>query len=163
MEQFYAKKAGASAAFIEEQARTLRRQQPPGSFAPLKKKSGGGGVIALLENIIDESKETEEDAIKGESDAQAAYEEFVKNTNASIEAMGEQIVSDDEVIAADTKKEVADEGDKRATVTDLLKLNEVSGTLHEACDFTVDNFSERQSKRGQEMDALKQAETIFSK
>merc|ERR1719387_729232 len=162
MSQFYAKKAAASAAFIQSQAEELRRQTPPGSFAPMKKSGGGGGVIAMLETIIDESKETEEDALKAENDAQTAYEEFVKNTNAAMEALSLQLVNDDEIIAADQKKEVDDEGDKRATVQDLLKLGEVSGTLHEACDFTVDHFSERQTARSQEMDALKQAETIFS-
>merc|ERR1719213_956140 len=162
MEQFYAKKAGASAAFIEEQARTLRRQQPPGGFAPLKKNSGGGVVIALLENIIDESKETEEDALKAENDAQAAYESFVKDTNKAIADMQVQITNDEDTEAKDKKKEVEDEGDKRATTTDILKLGEVSVTLHDACDFTVNNFDERQHKRSDEMEALKQSKAIFS-
>merc|ERR1719197_2098833 len=105
MAAFYEKK-GASAALLQEKAKALRQLPMPGGFGEYK-KSGGGGVIALLENIIDESKETEADAIKGESDAQAAYEEFVKNTNAALKAMSEQIVSDDEIIAQDQKKEVA--------------------------------------------------------
>merc|ERR1719263_1700042 len=115
MAQFYAKKAAASAALIQERARALRRQAQPGGFAPIKKNSGGGGVIALLENIIDESKETEADALAAENDAQVAYEEFVKNTNAAIKALQESIVSDEEVISQDKKKEVADQGDKRTT------------------------------------------------
>jgi predicted nucleic acid-binding Zn-ribbon protein len=162
MSQFYAKKAASSAALIQAQAEALRRQTPPGSFAPLKKNGGGTGVIALLESVIDESKETEADALKGENEAQVAYEDFVKNSNAAIEAMNNGIIDDTEVVAKDTKKEVEDEGDKRATVQDLLKLGEVSGTLHEACDFTVDHFTERQDARAQEVSALKQAETIFS-
>merc|ERR1719235_905881 len=162
MSQVYAKKAGSSAALIQREAAELRRQTPPGSFAPLKKNSGGTGVIALLESVIDESKETEEDALAAENDAQAAYEAFVKNTNAALKTMQESIVTDEEIIAKDTKKEVEDEGDKRATVQDLLKLGEMSSTLHEACDFTVDHFSERQEKRAGEMDALKQAEAIFA-
>merc|ERR1719238_1757676 len=98
MAQVYAKKAGSSAALIQAQAEALRRQMPPGSFAPLKKSSGGTGVIALLESVIDESKETETDALAAENDAQAAYETFVKNTNDAMEAMGQQIVSDEEII-----------------------------------------------------------------
>merc|ERR1719240_2160150 len=163
MSQVYAKKAGSSAALIQEEAAELRRQMPPGGgFAPLKKNSGGTGVIALLESVIDESKETETDALAAENDAQLAYEDFVKNTNKAIEAMQAQIVADDEIIGQDTKKEVDDEGDKRATVGDLLKLGEMAGTLHESCDFTVGHFTERQKARGDEIEALKQAEAIFS-
>merc|ERR1719443_2115019 len=98
--------------------------------------------MALLENIIDESKETEKDALEAENTAQAAY--------------------DEEIEAEDAKKEAQDEGDKRSTIGDILKLGEVSGTLHEACDFTVNNFSTRQDSRSQEMEALKQAKQIFS-
>jgi len=161
MASVYAKKAAASAASLLQQAETLRRQAPPVNFAPMKKNGAGTGVLALLENIIDESKETEADAVAGENEAQTAYETFVKNTNAAIEAMSAQIVNDEDVKAKDTKKEVDDESDKRATTTDILKLGQVSGTLHEACDFTVDHFSERQKSRGDEIDALKQAKAIF--
>jgi len=161
MASVYAKKAAASAASLLQQAETLRRQAPPVNFAPMKKNGAGTGVLALLENIIDESKETEADAVAGENEAQTAYETFVKNTNAAIEAMSVQIVNDEDVKAKDTKKEVDDESDKRATTTDILKLGQVSGTLHEACDFTVDHFSERQKSRGDEIDALKQAKAIF--
>jgi len=57
---------------------------------------------------------------------------------------------------------VEDKSDKRATTSDLVNLGKVEGTLHEACDFTVDNFSERQEKRAAEVEALKQAENIFN-
>jgi len=129
-------------------------------FAPYKKASAGG-PIALLENIIDESKETEDDALAAENEAQAAYEAFVKDSNSAIEAMSNQIVNDEDVKAEDTKKEVADESDKRATTGEILKLGEMSGTLHEACDFTVNNFSARQKGRADEIEALKQAKSIF--
>merc|ERR1719262_1386594 len=105
MAQFYSKKG----AFVQG------RQTPPGGFAPLKENGGGGGVMALLENIIAESKETEEDALKAENDAQAAYETFVKDTNKAIADMQVQITNDEENEATDKKKEVEDEGDKRAT------------------------------------------------
>jgi len=150
LQQVYGKKA----------ALLQHRQAPPVEFAPYKKASAGG-PIALLENIIDESKETEDDALAAENEAQAAYEAFVKDSNSAIEAMSNQIVNDEDVKAEDTKKEVADESDKRATTGEILKLGEMSGTLHEACDFTVNNFSARQKGRADEIEALKQAKSIF--
>lgn len=153
LSQFYSKKA----ALLQRAG-----QQPPVAFKPYKKAGSGGGAMALLENIIDESKETEKDALEAENTAQAAYEEFIKSSNDEIAAMFVQIGNDEEIEAEDAKKEAQDEGDKRATIGDILKLGEVSGTLHEACDFTVNNFDERQHKRSDEMEALKQSKSIFS-
>jgi len=158
--QFYAKKA----ALLQTRAKSHAKatQQPPVAFKPYKKAGSGGGAMALLQNIIEESIETEKDALEAENAAQAAYEEFVKASNDQIAAMYNQIANDEEVEAEDAKKEAADEGDKRATIGDILKLGEVSTTLHEACDFTVNHFDERQTSRSQEMEALKQSKSIFS-
>merc|ERR1719421_1390273 len=158
--QFYAKKA----ALLQTRAKSHAKatQQPPVAFKPYKKAGSGGGAMALLQNIIEESIETEKDALEAENTAQAAYEEFVKASNDQIAPMFNQIANDEEVEAEDAKKEAADEGDKRATIGDILKLGEVSTTLHEACDFTVNNFDERQHKRADEMEALKQSKAIFS-
>merc|ERR1719453_810525 len=60
-------------------------QQEPGAAAPppppkmkeYKANAGAGGVMTMLENILTDAKEMEEEAIKGEADAQAAYEDFV--------------------------------------------------------------------------------------
>jgi len=161
MEEFYGAKA-AAASLLQKSARTARRQQPPVDFGDYQKSSGANGILVLLDSIIQESKETEEGAVKGEAEAQAAYEAFVKSTNDAIKAMNIQITTDEEIEAGEVKKEVEDEGDKRATGTDILNLESVEGTLHEACDFTVNNFDERQTKRAGEMEALKQSKAIFS-
>merc|ERR1719515_497906 len=97
----------------------------------------------LLESIIKECQETEADATQAENSAQGAYEDFVKETNNQIGAMQEQIANDEAVEAKDTKKEVEDEGDKRTTEDDIDKLEDLNDTIHEDCDFTVNNFDKR--------------------
>merc|ERR1719399_1430705 len=109
-----------------------------------------------------ECGETEEDATHAENSAQSDYEEYVTETNNAIKTMQDQIVNDEATEAKDTKKEVEDEGDKRTTEDDIDKLEDVNDTLHEDCDFTVNNFGERQGKRADEMEALKQSKAIFS-
>merc|ERR1719359_2276681 len=161
MEEFYKAKA-AAASLLQRSGHTARRQQPPVAFGDYNKSSGANGILVLLDSIIQSSKETEAGAVKAEADAQAAYEAFIKGTNDSIKTMQAQITTDEEIEAGEKKKEVEDEGDKRATGTDILKLGQVEGTLHEACDFTVNNFDERQTKRSDEMEALKQSMAIFS-
>ena len=42
-------------------------------------------VMGMLEQIISETKTMEADAVKAETDAQKAYESFVKDANASME------------------------------------------------------------------------------
>ena len=42
-------------------------------------------VMGMLEQIIAETKTMEADAVKAETDAQKAYESFVKDANASME------------------------------------------------------------------------------
>merc|ERR1719243_534210 len=58
---------------------------PPPGFKEYKKSSGSGGVMGMLEQIIAETKTMEADAVKAETDAQKAYEAFIKDSNASIE------------------------------------------------------------------------------
>jgi len=161
MEEFYKAKA-AAASLLQRSGHTVRRQQPPVAFGDYNKSSGANGILVLLDSIIQSSKETEAGAVKGEAEAQAAYEAYVKGTNDSIKSMNSQITTDEEIEAQEVKKEVVDESDKRATGTDILKLGQVDGSLHQACDFTVDHFDERQTKRADEMEALKQSKAIFS-
>merc|ERR1719174_1584422 len=58
---------------------------PPPGFKEYKKSSGSGGGMGMLEQIISETKTMEADAVKAETDAQKAYEAFIKDSNASIE------------------------------------------------------------------------------
>merc|ERR1719399_1644748 len=107
----------------------------------------------LLDSIMKECADTEEDATHAENSAQSDYEEYVKETNNAIKTMQDQIVNDE---AIESK------GDKRTTDNDLDILEDVADTLHGECDFTIDHFGERQGKRADEMEALKQSKAIFS-
>jgi hypothetical protein len=155
------------AEFYNRKAALLQRrggQTPPGAFKEYKKNAGGGqgGAMFLLESIIKECKDTEEDATHAENSAQEGYEEYVKETNNIIKTMQDQIIADEAIEAKDAKKEAEDEGDKRTTINDIDNLEDMSDTLHGECDFTVNNFGERQGKRADEIEALKQSKAIFS-
>merc|ERR1719473_2056007 len=55
----------------------------PAGFGEYK-KAGGGGALAMINEIIADSKKTEQDAIVGELNSQSAYEAFIKDTNKDI-------------------------------------------------------------------------------
>merc|ERR1719503_225739 len=76
--------------FYDKKESFLQRQEPAGpppppGFKEYKKNESAGGVMGMLQQIINDAKAMEAEAIRAEEDAQKAYEDFVKETNASVE------------------------------------------------------------------------------
>merc|ERR1719482_1832634 len=71
--------------FLQIHAKDDPAAPPPPGFKKYEQSSGAGGVLGMLKQIIADTKTMEADAIKAETDAQKAYEAFVKDTNKSIE------------------------------------------------------------------------------
>merc|ERR1719235_937793 len=140
----------------------LAQQTPPAAFKKHEKNKKSGGVMGMIQELIDESKQMETDAIRAEEEAQKAYEDFVKETNASIETKSKEIVNKSELKAKaeDDKTEAEENRDK--ILLDLEQLANEAADLHKACDFVLKNFDIRQTARDQEVEALKQAKAILS-
>merc|ERR1712232_1475678 len=79
---FYAKKAKAALVQSQQPA----GPPPPPGFEAYKKNAAAGGVMGMIQQIINDAKAMESGTIRSEEDAQKAYEDFVKDTNGSIEA-----------------------------------------------------------------------------
>merc|ERR1712045_136409 len=77
---FYGKKKG----FLQTKQEPVGPPPPPG-FETYKKSAAAGGVMAMIQQIINDAKAMEAETIRDEEDAQKAYEDFVKETNNSIE------------------------------------------------------------------------------
>merc|ERR1711972_306806 len=69
---------------------------PPPGFEAYKKNAASGGVMSMIQQIISDAKAMEAETIRSEEDAQKAYEDFVKETNASLEAKSKDIVNKSE-------------------------------------------------------------------
>merc|ERR1712085_97979 len=93
LQDFYGKKA-AAASLVQKQEPV--GPPPPPGFEGYKKNAASGGVMSMIEQIINDAKAMEAEAIRSEEDAQKAYEDFVKETNASIEAKSKDIVNKSE-------------------------------------------------------------------
>merc|ERR1719359_453893 len=139
----------------------VQQGQEPPTQGTYKKNAGSSGVMAMIETLVDESKALETDAMKGEADAQAAYETFMKDSTASNEAATKAVVNKTKQKAATDADRTQASNDLKATITDLLTLGEYNQELHKKCDFLVKNFDLRQQSRTQEMEALAQAKAIF--
>jgi hypothetical protein len=132
------------------------------SFKPMEKNAASGGVMGMIQNVINESKALEAEAIRGEEGAQKAYETFVMDTNASVEAKSKDIVSK----AADKGKAegalVETKQEMDSTLGELETLYNENADLHKSCDFILKNFEIRQTARDEEIEALKQSIAMFS-
>merc|ERR1719324_895562 len=115
-------------AFIQTKQHQPAGPPPPPGFKTYEKSSGAGGVMGMLEQIISETKTMEADAVKAETDAQKAYESFVKDTNAAMEEKTRDITNKSEEKATAEADKVSEE---KATA---------EADLHKSCDFTLDNF-----------------------
>merc|ERR1719498_2190538 len=104
----------------------------------------------------------EAEAVRAEEDAQKTYEDFVKETNGSIEAKSKDIVNKAEDKAEAEADLVQTEEAKSAVQLELEQLSNYNGQLHTSCDFVLKNFDLRQTARDEEIEALRQAKAILS-
>jgi len=153
LEDFYGKKS-----LLQEPA----GPPPPAGFEEYKKNQASGGVMGMMQQIIDDAKAMEAEAIRSEEDAQKAYEDFVKETNASIEAKSQDIVNKSETKAKAESDLVETKEAKEDTLLELEQLSNYNAELHQSCDFVLKNFDVRQTARDEEIEALKQAKAILS-
>jgi len=154
--------------FYNKEASLLQQKQepagppPPPGFKELKKNPQSSGVMAMITQIIEDSKAMEAEAIKSEGSAQSAYEAFVKETNASIEAASKDIINKSESKGKAEDYLAQSRTEHESVLTTLDELSAYNSELHASCDFIIKNFDIRQTARDEEIEALKQAKAILS-
>merc|ERR1719498_2167190 len=84
---FYAKKAALM------QTEQPAGPPPPAGFSEYKKNAAAVGVMGMIQQIINDAKAMEAEVIRSEEDAQKAYEDFVKDSNASIDEKSKDITN----------------------------------------------------------------------
>jgi len=157
LSEFYGKKEKA---FLQKQEPV--GPPPPPGFEAYKKNAASGGVMSMIQQIISDAKAMEAETIRAEEDAQKAYEDFVKETNASIEAKSKAIVNKSELKAKAETDLVETKEAKEAVMLELEQLSNYNAQLHQSCDFVLKNFDLRQTARDEEVEALRQAKAILS-
>jgi len=135
---------------------------PPAGFDAYTKNEGSSGVMKMIQQISEDAKAMEAEAIRSEEDAQKAYESFVKETNASIETKSKAIVSKSAAKADMEIEFVQAKTSKEALDVQLEQMAEYKAELKSSCDFVLKNFDVRQTARDEEVEALKQAKAILS-
>merc|ERR1719337_517378 len=116
----------------------------------------------MIQQIIDDAKAMETDAVKAEEDAQIAYEVFVTETNNSIDAATKESITSAESKAKAEEEKSETELARDGVVSEIEALIGENADLHKSCDYTLKNFDLCQAARQSEMEALKQALSILS-
>merc|ERR1712083_305118 len=155
---FYEKKAKAALLQTTQPA----GPPPPPGFEAYKKNAAAPGVMGMIQQIINDAKAMEAEAIRAEEDSQKAYEDFVKDTNSSVEEKNKDIVNKSETKAKAEADLVEAKENKEAVMLELEQLANYKAELHSSCDFVMKNFEIRQTARDEEIEALKQAKAILS-
>merc|ERR1719316_2595213 len=129
----------------------------PAKFKTYEKNAGGGRVVAMLEEVLADTRKVEDEAMASEQDSQSAYENFMKDSNKSLTKTA-QSISDMTGARASAKEELSmTKTDFAATMSQLEGLDQTNADLHKACDYLLKNFDARQAARAAEMDALNEA------
>merc|ERR1712118_639200 len=127
---FYEKKAKAALLQTEQPA----GPPPPPGFEAYKKNAAAPGVMGMIQQIINDAKAMEAETIRSEEDAQKAYEDFVKDTNASIEEKSKDIVNKSDMKAKAEGELVQATEEKEAVLLELEQLANYKAELHSSCD-----------------------------
>merc|ERR1719335_1408811 len=108
----------------------------------------------MIQQIITDAKTLEKDAIQAETDAQKAYEAFVKDTNMSLEEKTRDITTKSESKATKEGDKVA-AGEDLAAALNMQQQNEAENAdLHKSCDI-------RQAALEQEIESLEEAKAVL--
>jgi len=135
---------------------------PPPGFKKYEKNASSGGVMGMMQQIIDDAKAMEAEALQGEEEAQTSYESFVTDLNASIIGMHKSIVHKTESKASKSGELVQKKVELEVIQQELDELKGANQDLHADCDYTLKNFDSKQGALGDEILALKESMSIFS-
>merc|ERR1719469_905470 len=136
---------------------------PPETWDAYKNKGEeSSGVIALIDLLIADVEKEMTEAKTDEKDAQADYEEMMKDA-------AEKRTTDSKALAAKDAAKADTESDlqsltegKAATGKELMATLKYAHALHTECDWLLQYFDVRKQARADEVDALKKAKAVLS-
>merc|ERR1740123_2222976 len=116
----------------------------------------------MMEKLIGDARILRDDSHNSEGNAQAAYEQLVKETNDSVQALQNEIVAKTREHVKTHREKTQAESDLSDTVKELDDLAKYKIDLHTSCDYPQNNLAVRQQARAEEIEALQQAKAILS-
>merc|ERR1719468_21737 len=136
---------------------------PPEAVAAYSKKNQmNSGVIAMIDLLVADLDKEMTEAEVTEKDAQADYEQMMKDSAAK-RAEDSKSLTDKEAALADLQSSLQSNTDsKAATEAELGATNQYITALHAECDWLLKYYDMRKEARTNEIDALEKAKAVLS-
>merc|ERR1719517_371532 len=159
--------AGTGIAVLSQvSAHTHRKEAPPPppeTFGAYSKKSGhANGVIEMIDMLVSDLDKEIIVAETEEKDAQADYEQSMKDSAAKRSDDSQAITNKGAAKAAMEGDLESHKEQKGATSKELMAKLEYIQSLHADCDWLIQYFEARKEARKGEVDALQQAKAVLS-
>merc|ERR1719310_644823 len=106
----------------------------------------------MMQGVIDDAKAMEADAIRAEEKAQKEYEEFVQDTNDTVEEKKKEIANKSQARAKTDAKMLDEEINLDQTMSSLDQLATALEDIHRSCDFVLKNWEVRTAARDSEIE-----------
>jgi len=142
------------------QAREIPKE--PKTFRSYKRSSASNGVMLMLQRLIADAVEMEKESVAAERESQSDYEEFGKETAKDLQSKAKALATKAEEVAKAEQEALETRESKEKLEDQVEKLANTEFTLHETCDFTMQNFDARQKARTSEIEALAQAKSYLN-
>lgn len=151
---FY-KKSQTSTALMSDQPKA------PEGFKTYAKKDGGG-VVAMIEEIIGDSRAEEKALLTSEADSQQNYEAFMTGTNKSLRSKRAQLATTIKT-RAEREAQLEEATEQEANSNAQLEfLKNQKDNLLDECTYILKNHDLRQDQIQAEVESLREAKAILS-
>merc|ERR1719220_559470 len=126
------------------------------------KNQENNGVIAMIDLLVTDLDKEMTEAETDEKDAQAEYEQMMKDSAAKRRADSSSL-ADKGSAKADTEAALQEHAKQRAgDAKDLMATMKTISALHAECDWLLQYFDARKEARAGEVDSLKRAKAVLS-
>jgi len=155
--------AGIAGTGISASLAEVKPAPAPETYGEYKKKSEEtNGVMAMMDLLIKDLDKEMTQATAEEKDAQADYEQSMKDS-AEKRATDSKSLTEKNSAKANMEAELqAHQESKSSTTKELAATVQYIGQLHAECDWLVQYYDIRKEARSSEIDALGKAKAVLS-
>jgi len=155
---------GAAQALIQEPVFEVSADQAPDASFSSAGKSGGEskGIVSIMTMIKEDLEDEISNGVKDEAETQAKFEEQLGEANTLLEELKAKKTNLEQAIS-DTNTEIDENEVKKEDLQELLKEEkDYLASIKPDCDWILNSFTERRTKRAAEMEGLLQAKGMLA-
>merc|ERR1719321_1307135 len=155
---------GAAQALLQEPVFEVSADQAPDATFTSAGKSGGEskGIVSIMTMIKEDLEDEISNGVKDEGETQAKFEEQLGEANTLLEELKAKKTNLEQAIS-DTNPEIDENEVKKEDLQGLLKEEkDYLASIKPDCDWILNSFTERRTKRAAELEGLLQAKGMLA-